>query len=137
MRTLLLLALTITLAYGIWTLLGDDGEAPVAAPEELPAEAPTETQGGAPVPQTVTLVLIVRTAASTIPQGTVAGYTWGGDDRLRPVDKTGRVMFTDAPTGKVTLLARAPGYETVRQERYLTGGVPTDAILTLETRKQP
>lgn len=137
MRTLFLIALTVALAYGIWTLLGDDGEPPAPLPEEVPAQEPAATPAGTPAPKTVTLVLIVRTSASTIPKGTVAGYRWGGDDRLRPVGETGRVMFTDAPTGQVTLLARAPGYEPIEQQRYLTGGVPTDAILTLEPRKKP
>ncbi len=135
MRLVLLLALTGALAYGVWTLLGDGGDHPAQQLGEPEAPAPAPATGPRPVPRTVTLVLTVRTEASTIPQGTVAGYRWGGDDRVRPVDGRGRVTFTDAPTGKLSVIARAPGYEETVQERYLTGGVPTDAILVLKRPK--
>ena len=135
MRTLFLIALTLVLAYGVWTLFGDDAETPTPLPEETRPKEPPPPAGTTPVPHTVTLVLTVRTSSNTLPKGTVAGYRWGGDDRVRPVDARGRLVFTDVPTGKVTLIARAPGYEEVEQQRYLTGGVPTDAILTLEARK--
>ncbi|MDJ0521712.1 MAG: hypothetical protein QNJ90_06510 [Planctomycetota bacterium] len=134
MRVLIIFALTAALAYGVWTLLGDDGESTQSPGEEY-SNSVTPTTTRAPAPRTVTLALTVRTAASTIPPGTVAGYRWGGDDRVRPVDERGKVTFTDAPTGQVTLIARAPGYEELVQQRYLTGGVPTSAILILERRE--
>ncbi len=136
MRLFLTLALAPVFAHGVWTFLGDDEPlAPVAEGEAPPAQpAP---KGPRPAPTTVRLLLTVRTEGSTIPQGTAAGYRWGGDERLRPVDEQGRVSFTDAPTGNLTLLARAPGYETLEQKRYLAGGIPHDAILILKTRKKP
>jgi len=138
MRLLLLLAVTLALAYGVWTFLGDEEtpHTPSGVEPAPTAEAP-DTPKPPPIVTTVTLVLTVRTEAGTIPQGTLAGYSWGGEDRLRTVGATGRLTFTDAPAGPLTLVARAPGYEPIEQKRYLTAGVPSDAILILKAPRRP
>ena len=134
MRLFLLLAVTIALAWGVMLLLGDEEGGPatshVPAPE--PEAAPPPHGALRPVPSTVTLVLVVKTDAGYVPPEASGGYRWGGRDRLRPVDASGRVVFTDAPTGPVTLVARAPGHRETQQRRYLTGGIPTEALLLLE-----
>ncbi len=83
------------------------------------------------------LVMTVKTEGGNVPQKTRAGYRARGDDRLRYVDGEGKIMFTDAPTGPVTLLVRAPGYEEIEQKRFLTGGIRADAVLTLKPLEAP
>ncbi len=139
MRLLVTLAVSIALAWGVWTLLGTDDE-PEATMPDIPTEPPpaTPTANGTVrygIPTTVTLVMLVKTEGGNVPQKTRAGYRAGGDDRLRTVDRDGKIMFTDVPTGPVTLLVRAPGYEDIEQKRYLTGGVRADAVLTLKPRQ--
>ncbi len=138
MRLLIVLALAGLLSWGVWSFFGDQGEPAPTRPEAPrptpPAHADPTTHA---IPTTVTLVVTVQTEAGSVPQKTRAGYRVGGEARLRTVDAQGRVMFTDAPTGPVTLVARAPGYEDVLQQRYLTGGLRTDALLQLKPRKNP
>jgi len=136
MRLLIVLVVTCALAWGLLRLLGDEGAPTSPVPEEARPPEPAAAAGPThEIPTTVTLVLTVQTEGGNIPQKTRAGYRYAGDDRLRTVDRQGRVMFTDAPTGRVTLVARAPGYEEILQQRYLTGGLRTDAVLTLKRSK--
>lgn len=135
MRALWLILLILALSWGLWHLLGtsaDDAYDPLPPP---PPEETTPKASAGPVYQTTgVLTVTVRTAEGAAPLGTEAGYRWGEGERVKPVDRRGQVRFTDAPLGDLVIVAHADGYEDGTQRRFLSSGVPTDVVLTLEAK---
>ena len=135
MRTLWLVLLTGALAWGLWSVLGD-AETPDTG--LLPSD-PVDQD---PVPQetrprvyrtTGTLRITVRQDGGPAPEGTKAGYRLlSGGGRMKPVNDLGEVRFTDAPLGKLTVVAESPKGREAEQARFLTSGIPLDIVLVLE-----
>lgn len=138
MRLLLLSALTCGLALALWNLLGGEGEggpeptaqiAPVVEEEPDPDE---ETPASRRARLTTgTLVVSVRAPDGKVPRGAVAGYRYAGEDRVRQIDASGEVRFTDAPLGTLTVVARAPGYQEGLQQHPLQAGLRADVLVML------
>lgn len=137
MRLVLLTLLTAVLAWGVWTFLGDSDE---HVPEEPPVVEPPRTPPPDPENEravnrakltTSTLVITVRDPKGKVPQGATAGYRYAGEDRLRLVNAQGKVRFTDAPLGTVTIVAKAPGFRADDQRHPLQAGVRSDVIFVL------
>ena len=145
MRVLLLVLVTLALAWGIWQLVGDDEIVPsfqdTEDEEQDPAGTAPETPVHPPgtVPTTTRLTITVTSLSGHVPQGARAGYVYGGRELLRAVGERGQVTFHDAPLGMVEIIARAPGFERGSQRRYLNAGLATEVrmALTLQEGYEP
>lgn len=136
MRIVLLVLVTAVLAWGVWSFFTEpQAEAPQepdpATIEPTPLTPEDERANSRARLTSATLVVTVRDAKGAVPPRAQAGYRHGGEDRLRYVNKEGRVRFTDAPLGTLTVIARAPGFQAGEQERPMTAGVPADVFFVL------
>jgi hypothetical protein len=136
MRALWMILLILALSWGLWYLLGTDEDVaydPLPPPPPVEETAP-KAPAGHVYQTTGVLTVTVRTPEGTAPSGTEAGYRWGEGERVKPVDRRGQVRFTDAPLGDLVIVAHADGYRKGTQRRFLSSGVPTDVVLTLEEK---
>ena len=106
---LLALVAAASLAYAVLK----STEAPPVEPEEpAPAVATPPPTRKVPMPTTGTLVIRVMTPDSMpLPPGTRAGYVERDVRRLRPAASDGTFRFSDAPLGRVEVVAQAEGYQ--------------------------
>ena len=101
------------------------GTPPPRPPE--PDRVPNSTRG--------TLIIRVRTPDSMpLPPGTRAGYVEGLERRMRPPAGDGTFRFTDAPVGKLDVIAEAEGYRPGTSVAIVTPQVPTEISVTLEPK---
>lgn len=133
---MLILILTVALAWALWSWLGTEEE---WTPDALPEDTAPEVSQPAPPPgtgvqlTTGVLTITVRTSHGAAPPEATAGYLRGYGERVRTVDENGQVRFSDAPLGEINLVAHAPGYEDGEQRRYISAGVPVDVVIVLES----
>ncbi len=127
----LLAALAIAVVAGALLFGGQDG----GDPEEiLPGPDPDERElrdNPHLLVKTGTLVIRARAADGTVPFGTEVGYDTRKGPKLFYAGEDGIRRFADAPLGPIEIIAKAEGYEEVRQRRELLAGVPMEVILTL------
>ncbi|MDJ0976580.1 MAG: hypothetical protein QNJ98_19140 [Planctomycetota bacterium] len=136
MRIVPLLLLVAVLGLGLWYVLGGFDEDPAT---REPAE---DTEATEPDPEaermekrfglkTGTLSVIVRTIDGQSPLMAEVGYLMPGGKPRWLVAEGGRRVITDAPLGRVTAIARAPGYARVEQPCEVVAGVRADVVITL------
>ena len=132
MRAVLFLLMTLVAAGGLWwAFRGQDEPSPELTSPDEPAPR-VEGAQDAPVRTTVgTLAVRVRTEGGEVPPGAEVGYEALHRTTWVPVPGDGVRTFTNVPVGIVHALARAPGYETVRQRRELPPGLADEAVLVL------
>lgn len=132
MRATLLVLLTLAAAGGLWWVFrGRDEPSPELTSPDASASR-SEGSQGAPVRATVgTLAIRVRTEGGEVPPGADVGYEALHRTTWVQVPRDGVRTFTNVPVGIVHALARAPGYETVRQRRDLPPGLADEAVLVL------
>jgi hypothetical protein len=136
--TLLVLAAVGAAAVGAYLLLR--GEPAGTDVTEPPAggSRPEDPPGGErrlPLPTTGTLVIRVRTPdAVPLPANTRAGYVDAGQRRLRAVASDGTFRFSDAPLGKLEIVAEAEGYRPGSGVAVVQPLVPAEIVVTLEPR---
>jgi hypothetical protein len=78
------------------------------------------------------LTIRVLTAEQTVPTGAEVGYRHDGKLRLVYARERGEREFSDAPLGRIEVVARAPGYAEATRVVEMVPGVPEVAVLTLE-----
>ena len=135
MRLALILFLTAGLAWIVLQVVGDDGaDVPtdLAAPQDAANAGAAGHTGPRAALTTGVLDVTVTSRSGHVPRGAQAGYRSGLEDRLRPVDERGHVIFTDAPLGNLEVLARAPGFRPATQKRFLNAGLQLSVLLRLE-----
>jgi hypothetical protein len=66
-----------------------------------------------------------------VPFGTEVGYEAAGKERWLYAKEDGDREF-EAPIGDVVVIAKAPGFPTVRRPLLLSAGVPEEVVLVLE-----
>ena len=144
MRPILLVLITLALAWGVWHVFGDEDVIPSIEDEEgTPTEGPdpritaSDERVYAPgtMPTTTRLTIRVTSISGHVPHAAKAGYIYGGREVLRDVDERGQVTFTDAPLGMVEIIARAPGFERGSQRRYLNAGLASEVPMVLKLEK--
>jgi hypothetical protein len=128
---LVVLSLAGAGALAYWLLAPNESESdeankpvPVAPPERA-----------SPTPTTGTLIIRVRTPDSmALPSDTKAGYVDGGERRLRPAARDGTFRFSDAPLGRIEVVATAEGYRDGTSVAVVQALVPTEVLVTLEPK---
>ena len=135
MRLAILLLVTGLLAWGVLQIVGDDGPA-TSGDLGVPPGPGAEVEGaGSPRPAgptTGVLEVTVLSKSGHVPMGAEAGYRDALEDRWHRADERGRVLFTDAPLGKLEILGRAPGFTPASQRRFVNPGLRVSVILVLE-----
>jgi len=131
-RAVLILFVTLVAAGGLWwAFRGQEEPSPELASPDKPAPR-IEGADDAPVRSTVgTLAVRVRTEGGEVPPGAEVGYEALHRTTWVPAPRDGVRTFTNVPVGIVHALARAPGFETVRQRRDLPPGLADEALLVL------
>lgn len=124
----------LLLAGGAFVFLRD--EAPPTPDVGLPRPAARDGRPGAADEAIVrrevgTLIVRVATEAGEVPPGTEVGFEALHRETWVHPQTDGTRVFTNVPIGIVHALARAPGYEPVRQRRDLPPGVADEALLVL------
>jgi len=136
-RTLLLILLPAAAAFGIWQYFDDgapdqsrqDGERGVE--REAPGDAHAYARGSI---RYGTLMVTVQTPDGGIPEGIEVGYfePFRDNPRLVYADRNGKRTFTDAPLGKIDVIAQAPGYKRAKRACILQAGITESVKLFLE-----
>jgi hypothetical protein len=125
--------LAVVLAGSLWFFLTRQERPDVPRtrdPSEVEREEnPTLTRGHE------VLTLWAHTPDKIVPPGTEVGYRTKEGVRWRFVDPNGRQMYTDAPLGRLEVLAKAPGYPEVKSVVILEPGVPAETVLLLRAAK--
>jgi hypothetical protein len=134
--TLLVLAAVVggaSLTYGLMKPPGGPPEP--AEPSEKAKPTSDEGDPRRPTPTTGTLIIRVRTPdAVPLPAGARAGYVAGTVRRLRPAAADGTFRFSDAPLGKLEVVAEAEGYRAGSTVAVVQALVPAEVLVTLEPR---
>ncbi|MGE0193220.1 MAG: hypothetical protein AB7T63_14390 [Planctomycetota bacterium] len=134
MRAVLLVAVTLAAAGGLWLAFrGSIEPSPeLTSPDEADPAVVEDPAREAAMRATVgTLAVRVRTEGGEVPPGAEVGYEALHRTTWVPAGRDGVRTFTNVPVGIVHALARAPGYETARQRRDLPPGLADEALLVL------
>ena len=128
-----LIAVALGGAFALWLGSGVPARGPVPEQEALPPPTPPAPDVAAePIPTTATLVIrLTAEDGSAVPAEAQAGYERFGVKRLRPPGSDGAYRFTDAPVGRLAVLAETPGRRTARATVTLVAGVPGEVILVV------
>ena len=135
--TTLLVVIALAAGGGVaWWLLRSSESVPVD-PEEVQVVVPESADAGQriPMPTTGTLIIRVRTPDATpLPHDTRAGYLTGSDRRMRPAAGDGTFRFSDAPLGRIEVVATADGYREGTGVAMVQPLVPAEVLVTLEPK---
>jgi hypothetical protein len=136
MRAVVTVLLAVLVAAAAYLVLirgeagPDDGESVVPGQQDWERE-----QNPALFQKTGTLVVRVRAPDGSVPPGAEVGYVQDGERRLALADAVGKATFSDAPVGRLQVVARAPGFQEASQTRELMAGIQLEVLLFVTPRR--
>ncbi len=138
MRAIFPILLAAALGFGIcYLILGPGDDEAGQEPHEPPAKPDPESErmGERFGLKTGTLSVAVRRVDGKKLDLAEVGYLVPGGQPRWLMAQGGRRVITDAPLGKVTAIARAPGFDIAEQECHVVAGVRADVVINIRPRK--